>query len=321
MRHKLVLLLVLFLPYVVSAQVTIDCSRCSSELLHGEELDGLERFQLRRLKNEIYARNGYTFTDKAMRSYFSQFGWYRPLNDNSKVVLSDIELKNVSVIEQAMNENGEFLSNLENSKYRCLLDEEVELVFSDSVKKELGITYDIWKVYRYSDLTGDYYFVMTEHPYSEGASSKGFYYDKIRGINYKINATGLEKTFELNDYKDSRYEYDIHFWSRYTLIEDYDGDEKNEPIIIYGTLGLNGYDDARVKILIYTGGVKSAIRIFNSPLDYDRYIQVDKSFYRLPAKIQEKVIEQMLNMQHNEHCLYPHGWQDAMRQKKIMIRD
>lgn len=320
MLRKLILGLLFFLSCNIFSQ-SVDCSQCASKLLNSNDLDKLEMFQLWRLKNEIYARKGYTFSNEKLKDYFNGFAWYHPLDDNNKVKLTDIEIKNVGIIEQAIAERGEFISNAENSKYRCLTTGEVDDIFTERIKKQLGIEYDIWKVYPYSDITGDYYFVMTENPYKEGRSDTGYYYDKIRGINYKREGEQLLKTFELNDYMDKKFnEYDIHFWSRYTLVEDFDGDEIVEPIIIYGTMGMNDYNDNRVRILIYRNNVKTAIRVQNAVTSNFRYLQIDKSFYNLPVAIQDKVRSQLFLMEEKGHCQYPYGWSEAMDRKETMIK-
>ncbi len=56
---------------------------------------------LRLMRNEIYARHGYKFASADLTAYFSKMSWYKPVSDNSKVKLSDIEQLNVSLIKLA----------------------------------------------------------------------------------------------------------------------------------------------------------------------------------------------------------------------------
>lgn len=56
---------------------------------------------LRLMRNEIYARHGYKFASADLTAYFSKMSWYKPVNDNSKVKLSDIEQLNVNLIKIA----------------------------------------------------------------------------------------------------------------------------------------------------------------------------------------------------------------------------
>ena len=55
---------------------------------------------LRIMRNEIYARQGYRFSDKKLQAYFDSCKWYKPIPDNSKVNLTGIETLNVSLIKQ-----------------------------------------------------------------------------------------------------------------------------------------------------------------------------------------------------------------------------
>lgn len=62
--------------------------------------------ELRLLRNAIFARNGYLFTDATLRAYFNQFAWYQPIFDNPdfKVYLSQAEkyfLDKVTQLENA----------------------------------------------------------------------------------------------------------------------------------------------------------------------------------------------------------------------------
>lgn len=57
---------------------------------------------LRILRNEIYARKGYTFTSKELQEYFLKFEWYKPINDNKTVesLLTETDLSNIKLIKQ-----------------------------------------------------------------------------------------------------------------------------------------------------------------------------------------------------------------------------
>lgn len=64
-------------------------------LLTVDDLRGLSRDDLRLARNEIYARRGRVFQDKALADYFAAKPWYRPSKD---VSLSAIERANVELI-------------------------------------------------------------------------------------------------------------------------------------------------------------------------------------------------------------------------------
>ena len=54
------------------------------------------------IRNEIYARKGYTFSNTAFSSYFRSCTWYHAKGDNAKVKLSPIESLNIAILK-----NGE----------------------------------------------------------------------------------------------------------------------------------------------------------------------------------------------------------------------
>ena len=58
-----------------------------------ENLDDLSYGDLRLLRNEIFARNGYLFSDGFLRGYFNRFDWYLPIFeiDTFKVILNQSE--------------------------------------------------------------------------------------------------------------------------------------------------------------------------------------------------------------------------------------
>lgn len=55
---------------------------------------------MRLMRNEIYARHGWTFKDPKLNSYFKSQSWYKPLGDNSKIKLSEMELLNVAILKK-----------------------------------------------------------------------------------------------------------------------------------------------------------------------------------------------------------------------------
>ncbi len=52
------------------------------------------------LRNEVYARKGYIFANKDYQEYFSQFDWYKPLDDNKSIALSGSELEYINLIKK-----------------------------------------------------------------------------------------------------------------------------------------------------------------------------------------------------------------------------
>lgn len=332
MNLNLLFSLFLFLVFSISArgQALKDCSSCSTRSVKTSELVGLSSKELRLLKNEIYARKGYVFSNRELKEYFSQYAWYRPLGDNTKVILNDYEQSNVTIIDLFLDEKEieKLTMDLaylpEDSKDKYLLEDEVDSIFTDAVRAKLGL-YKIWKVYKYADKTGCYLLVLSENHYE-----KEKYPDcrnKIKAVNYKIGEDRrLIKTFELTDQiketeGDEMFEDNINFYTRYIYVEDFDGDGRIEPILFYGTQNseANGFSDGRAYICVYRKGVRSQVFIQNSGLDGGRSISVDKSFYSLPNRIKDAVLLQMERMQENEHCLYPYQWLKSMRNRKGLI--
>lgn len=61
-------------------------------------LKGLSIMELRMIRNEIWARRGRRFETPGIRQYFEWRDWYKPLKDQKKVQLNDIEQRNVNLI-------------------------------------------------------------------------------------------------------------------------------------------------------------------------------------------------------------------------------
>lgn len=315
-KLKYYIFVLLMFPMIFLAQIPKNCSDCSTIIIESSDLENLDMYNLRILKNEIYARKGYAFSNKEFKDYFSKLSWYKPLNSNKLVKLSDIETKNVEMIGQRISEISQFISVEENSKYKTLSDEKIEEIFNENRKQQLGIKFNIWKVYDYKDKTGNYYLVLTENKSDENEGARDNL--SIKAFNFKVENKIWKKTFETNDFKEN-HETGIWFWTRYVYVEDFDNDGIVEPILFYGTNASNGYDDGRIKILIYHKGKKVGVRIQNGILDDERNLRIDAAFYLLPKSIQEKVVQQMNAMIKNNHSILPYGWQEKMKKKKLYI--
>lgn len=305
----------LFVSFSVIAQTQKDCSKCSSEIIDENNLKSFDSYALKILKNEIYARKGYTFSNQDYSNYFKKFTWYKPLNNNEKIKFSDIETQNIEIINQTINQISQLVSTQQNSKYKTLSEEKIKEIFTSKRKKDLGINYLIWKVYDYQDKTGKYFLVLTEDKFDEPIDGRPNN-NAIKAFNFKVEKEIWTKTFETNDAKNGD-EASIWFWSRYIYVEDFDNDGIIEPILFYGTNG----DNARVKILIYYKGKKIGIRIQNGDLDYQRNFSVDADLYKLPKKIQDTVKEQMSLIATNGNSILPYGWEKKMAKKMTLITE
>lgn len=70
------------------------------DLTFPDDLSTLSYEQLRLLRNEVFARNGYLFNDGFLRGYFNKKKWYRPVFDvdSFRIVLNESERKLVNAL-------------------------------------------------------------------------------------------------------------------------------------------------------------------------------------------------------------------------------
>jgi hypothetical protein len=71
----------------------------SARLLTYDDVAGKSSWELKIMKNEIYARHGYIFKTPELKSYFGSQPWYRPTYDDVTDLLSDIERENAAFIK------------------------------------------------------------------------------------------------------------------------------------------------------------------------------------------------------------------------------
>ncbi|MEL6657602.1 MAG: YARHG domain-containing protein [Bacteroidota bacterium] len=72
----------------------------SQRLLTEEEVWNHTSDDLRLMRNEIYARHGYSFKIKDMRYHFEAQDWYMPITTDIRETLTDIEAENIALIYQ-----------------------------------------------------------------------------------------------------------------------------------------------------------------------------------------------------------------------------
>jgi serine/threonine-protein kinase len=73
----------------------------STRLLTAGDFARRTSWELRIMRNEIFARHGYIFKTPEMRSYFAQQSWYSPRYDDVSRLLSDVEVRNVKMIKSS----------------------------------------------------------------------------------------------------------------------------------------------------------------------------------------------------------------------------
>jgi hypothetical protein len=71
----------------------------SARYLSDSDLTYKNCFDLKIMRNEVYARHGYIFRTPDMVDYFTRQGWYRPSAADVTNNLSGIEKRNVHLIK------------------------------------------------------------------------------------------------------------------------------------------------------------------------------------------------------------------------------
>ncbi|WP_370277515.1 M949_RS01915 family surface polysaccharide biosynthesis protein [Flavobacterium sp. J27] len=215
--------------------------------------------------------------------------------------------------------NFAFGQNLKTNSSQ-LTEQEIVSIFTESLKTKLKIDYSIYRIYKYEDNGGTHYLIMTENK-TECDNGKECF-DSIKAFCFNLKEEQYHLEWKLKDFilpkgNEVSEEYSINFWTKYFELNDYDNDGFVDPIIVYGTYGMNGTDDGRIKIVVYHNGKKRAIRHQNGTLDFERNTKVDESYYELPIGIQKRVSQIMTSITENEHGIFPYGWQTAMKNKEL----
>jgi hypothetical protein len=76
-----------------------DMDKFQKAPLTEEMLNGATLNELRIMRNEFLARHGKRFSTPGFRSFFEWQDWYKPVKNQSKIKLNDIETQNVKTIE------------------------------------------------------------------------------------------------------------------------------------------------------------------------------------------------------------------------------
>ena len=139
-------------------------------------------------------------------------------------------------------------------KSKLLKSSEVDSIFTDKLVKDLEIDFSIYRVYQYEDKSGEYFIVMTENEVECSRNEECF--DSIKAycfshLDGRFSLKWKMKDFILNDKNEGSDEYSIWFWTNYFELKDYEEDGLIDPILVYGTVGLNGTSDGRMKILVW----------------------------------------------------------------------
>jgi len=74
--------------------------QASEKYLSNSDLYDLSQWDLKIMRNEIFARHGFIFQTDEMRNYFSNMNWYNPRFYDVNNMLSKIEKENISLIKK-----------------------------------------------------------------------------------------------------------------------------------------------------------------------------------------------------------------------------
>ena len=72
----------------------------SSVLLDRSYLENKDAWELRIMRNEIYARHGYIFKLPELNEYFMKQSWYKPVSEDVTNSLTPIEKENIELIKR-----------------------------------------------------------------------------------------------------------------------------------------------------------------------------------------------------------------------------
>jgi len=72
----------------------------SDRRLSPEDVGQLSSYDLKIMRNEIFARHGYIFTKPELQSYFQGQSWYTAQDADVTSFLTDIEEENIALIKQ-----------------------------------------------------------------------------------------------------------------------------------------------------------------------------------------------------------------------------
>jgi hypothetical protein len=191
-------------------------------------------------------------------------------------------------------------------------------------KNSIRFSYPIFRVYELSNNSRKDFLFLTEHPYD--TVGRVIMNDSIQAFcignsDGKYSQKWSLKDFIIKNPNNHAEESTIWFWSKYICIEDIDQDGITDFIVVYGTKGLNGIDDGRLKILVYYKNHKFAVRHQNGVLDFERQTQIDSSIYGLPERIQESVIVLIQSIIKDGHAIFASDWKKSFENNKTLIKE
>lgn len=216
-----------------------------------------------------------------------------------------------------------------NIESHQLSETEITTIFSSEVKNKYDIDFEVYRAYAYEDKAGSHIILMTENHITKGNDTfrkthLKVYSDSIKTYFFDIKNEQLKLKRTLTDFiiqREFMPEYSISYWTKFFELDDFDGDGIIDPILIYGTYGMNGASDGRIKIIVLQNNKKMAIRHQNGILDGERHSTVDAAFYELSEGIQKQVIKQMEAIAENGSAIFPYDLKNQMKAKKLKLTE
>jgi hypothetical protein len=199
---------------------------------------------------------------------------------------------------------------------------EINNLFTADVLQDYAINLPIYKVYKNSYTTEDEYLVLCES--MDEKNSKDTINKSVQAFLFTKGGAGLELQWKINDniIKSATEETSIWFWTRYLDFQDFDQDGQIDYTLIYGTKGMNGFSDGRIKILMVNKlGNKLFIRHQNGVLDFERETKIDKDFYNLPKTWQMAIKKRMELLEKENKAIFPVGWKLGLSKFKTVLNE
>jgi hypothetical protein len=79
----------------------------STRELKQEEVLNLTAEEMKKMRNEIYARHGYIFQNQEMLAHFSKMPWYKGEHTDVRNMLTPLEKKNIELIKEMEKYNDD----------------------------------------------------------------------------------------------------------------------------------------------------------------------------------------------------------------------
>lgn len=198
---------------------------------------------------------------------------------------------------------------------KLLAKNEISHFLNDSLKSAFDLEKPIYKIYEYSDKSGDYLTILNEIKGPYTLQNNDTTNIKATAINFKIEGSSITKmwNFEREALPDFIVGVqDINFLDDYIELKDIDNDTFVEQIIVYQTLTILGL------FIIYKNQM---ISIENHFKGFDvKTFRVDKSFYELPPIIKSYIERKLYSMELSLNIALPNGWLKKMKKQKTLIR-